>query len=77
MEMIKFWKVPFGLAQAPAYFHRLIIDVLSGLDFAFRYLDDILICSPDPETHLKHLEIVYQCLLEIVQSKYLVIFHLN
>ena len=29
--------------------------VLSGLTFAFGYLDDILAFSPDMETHLKHL----------------------
>ena len=34
---------PFGLAQAPAYFQRLVNDVLSGLTFAFGYLDDILV----------------------------------
>ena len=47
--------VPFGLAQAPAYFQRLVNEVLSGLAFAFGYLDDILVCSPDMETHLEHL----------------------
>ena len=49
----EFQKVPFGLAQAPAYFQWLIIEVLSGLNFAFVYLDDILIYSPDPETHFE------------------------
>ena len=33
----------FGLAQATAYFQRLVNEVLSGLTFAFGYLDDILI----------------------------------
>ena len=47
-------RCPFGLAQAPTYFQRLI-KVLSGLTFAFGYLDDILIYSPDMETHLEHL----------------------
>ena len=55
---------PFGLAQAPAYFQALILQVLSGLDFAFGYLDDILIFSPDTETHLKHLDILFQRLRE-------------
>ena len=45
----------FGLAQAPAYFERLVNEVLSGLTFAFGYLDDILVFSPDMESHLKHL----------------------
>ena len=41
-----------------------INEVLSCLDFAFRYLDDILIYSPDQETHLKHIEIIFQHLLK-------------
>ena len=45
---------PFGLAQAPAYFQRLINEVLAPFDFAFGYLDDILIYSPDVATNLKH-----------------------
>ena len=51
----EFKRCPFRLAQAPAYFQRLVHEVLSGLNFAFGYLDDILVFSPDMETHLKHL----------------------
>ena len=52
----EFKRCPFGLAQAPAYFQRLVNEVLSGLTFAFGYLDDILVFSPDMATHLKHLK---------------------
>ena len=51
----EFKRCPFGLAQAPAYFQRLVNEVLSGLTFAFGYLDDICVYSPDMETHLEHL----------------------
>ena len=51
-----FTRCPFRLMQAPAYFQRLINKVLAGLDFAFGYLDDILIYSPDVPTHLVHME---------------------
>ena len=51
---------PFGLAQVPAYFQRLVNEVLSGLTFAFGYLDDILVFSPDMETHLKHLRSLFE-----------------
>ena len=56
----EFKRCPFGLAQAPAYFQRLVNEVLLGLTFAFGYLDDILIFSPDMETHLKHLRILFE-----------------
>ena len=51
----EFKRCPFGLAQAPAYFQRLVNEVLSRLTFAFGYLDVILVYSPDMETHLEHL----------------------
>ena len=51
---------PFGLTQAPAYFQRLVHQVLEGLTFAFGYLDDILIFSKNMEEHLKHVEILFQ-----------------
>ena len=51
----EFKRCPFGLAQAPAYFQRLVNEVLPGLTFTFGYLDDILVYSPDMETHLEHL----------------------
>ena len=60
----EFKRCPFGLAQAPAYFQRLVNEVLSGLTFAFGYLDDILVFSPNMETHLEHLRILF----EILQS---------
>ena len=41
-------------------FQRLVNKVLSGLTFAFGYLDDILIFSPDMETHLKHLRVLFE-----------------
>ena len=56
--------VLFGLTQAPAYFQRLINKVLAGLDFAFGYLDNILIHSPDVPTHLIHMRQLFQRLRE-------------
>ena len=55
----EFKRCPFGLAQAPAYFQRLVNEVLSGLTFAFGYLDDILVFSPNMETHLEHLRSLF------------------
>ena len=61
----EFKRCPFGLAQAPAYFQRLINEVLAPFDFAFGYLDNILILSPDIETHLQHLESIFARLPEV------------
>ena len=55
----KFLMVPFGLAQAPAYFQLLINQVLEGLSFAMTYLDDIIIFSSSEEEHLLHLKEVF------------------
>ena len=61
----QFEAVPFGLAQAPAYFQQLISMVLQGCsDFAMAYLDDIIIFSKNEEEHLKHIEIIFQKLKE-------------
>ena len=60
----EFLMVPFGLAQAPAYFQLLMNKVLEGLKFAMTYLDDIIIFSQDELQHLEHLEIVFSHLRE-------------
>ena len=60
----EFLMVPFGLAQAPAYFQLLTNKVLKGLKFAMTYLDDIIIFNQDELQHLEHLEIVFSCLWE-------------
>ena len=60
----EFLMVPFGLAQAPAYFQLLMNKVLKGLKFAMTYLDDIIIFSQDELQHLEHLEIVFSHLQE-------------
>ena len=63
-DKYEFTRCPFGLMQAPAYFQRLINKVLADLDFAFGYLDDILIYSPDVPTHLVHMRQLFQRLRE-------------
>ena len=53
-------KVPFGLAQAQAYFQELMTGVLKDLPFAMAYLDDIIIHSSTPEEHLQHIKTVFE-----------------
>ena len=61
----QFEAVPFGLAQAPAYFQQLISMVLQGCsDFAMAYLDNIIIFSKNEAEHLEHIEIIFQKLKE-------------
>ena len=66
--------VPFGLAQAPAYFQELINQVVRKFSaFAIGYLDDIIIFSKNELDHLKHLEAIFQALrqagLKLKRSK--------
>ena len=60
----EFLMVPFGLAQAPAYFQLLMNKVLNGLKFAMTYLDDIIIFSKNELQHLEHLETIFNHLKE-------------
>ena len=59
----QFEVVPFGLAQAPAYFQQLISMVLQDCsEFAMAYLDDIIFSKIKCE-HLKHIKIIFQKLI--------------
>ena len=49
-------KVPFGLAQAPAYFQELITGILKDFNFTIAYLDDMIIFSRTAEEHLSHIK---------------------
>ena len=55
----QFNRIPFGLAQAPAYFQKLINNVLKGCNFTMGYLDDIIIYSRSEKEHLEHLEEIF------------------
>ena len=55
----QFNRVPFGLAQAPAYLQKLINDILKGCNFAMGYLDDIIIYSRSEKEHLELLEEIF------------------
>lgn len=51
--------MPFGLRNAAQTFQRLMNIILSGLDYCFCYLDDILIASMDEEEHAQHLRTIF------------------
>jgi hypothetical protein len=60
----EFLRMPFGLHNTGQSFQRFMDEVLSWLDFAFCYLDYILIGSSSTEEHLHHLHLVLQRLQE-------------
>ena len=47
--------LPFGLRNSAQCFQRFINQVTSDFGFVFVYLDDVLIFSPDHDTHSTHL----------------------
>ena len=57
----QFNRLSFGMKNAPSWFQRILGDVLS--DIAFRtclvYIDDIIIWSKDADTHMVHLQQVF------------------
>ena len=70
----EFSAVPFGLAQAPAYFQQLISMVLQDCSgFVMVYLDDIIIFSKTEADHIKHIETIFKKLkatgLKLKESK--------
>ena len=56
----EFNKVPFGLAQAPAYFQELIHKVIGNVPYAMGYLDDIIIFIKTEEEHLQHIADIFE-----------------
>ena len=53
-------KVPFGPAQAPAYFQELMTGILKDFNSTIAYLDDIVIFSRTVEEHLDHIRQVFE-----------------
>ena len=61
-------KVPFRLAQAPAYFQELMTGILKDFNFAIAHLDDIIIFSKTAEEHLSHIRKVFKKLQSVKLS---------
>ena len=53
-------KVPFGLAQAPAYCQERMTGILKDFNCVIAYLDDIIIFSKTAEEHLDHIKQVFK-----------------
>ncbi|CAF1690093.1 unnamed protein product, partial [Adineta ricciae] len=61
LGLFKYSRMPFGIANAPAIFQRVIDQVISGISNCIAYLDDTLITGANESEHL--------CTLELVLSK--------
>jgi hypothetical protein len=53
--LYEFLRMTFGLRNAGNTFQRQMDRLLSGLDFVFVYLDDIIIGSRSAAEHMRHL----------------------
>ena len=60
--LYEFERMPFGLCNAPATFQRLMQRCLGNLvnDSLLIYLDDVVVFSLDYDSHVRHLEEVFQ-----------------
>jgi len=58
LGLYEFNRMPFGLCNAPATFQRLMQRCLGNLvnDSLLIYLDDVVVFSPDFNSHLRHLK---------------------
>ena len=63
--LFEFFRMPFGLKNAARLSSvSWTVSVIQGLDFAFVYIDNILVVSKDPNTYKHHLQILFQRLQE-------------
>lgn len=62
--LFEFPRMSFGLRNAAQTFQRFMDEILRGLDFAFAYIDDVLVASKDVVEHKQHLREVFRRLDE-------------
>ena len=56
--LFEFVRMPFGLRNAAQSFQRFMDQVLRDLDFAYAYIEDVLIASSSRDEHMTHLHMV-------------------
>ena len=56
--LFEFTRMPFGLRNAAQTFQRFMDMVLHGLEFAYVYIDDVLVASTDEVEHKNHLKLI-------------------
>ena len=60
----EFLRMPFGLKNAGQTFQHLMDGMFGDLDFAFIYMDDILVASDSLEEHEKHFCVLFRLLAD-------------
>ena len=55
-----FNRLPYGVASAPAIFHKVMDQVLQGLPKVACYIDDILVTGCTNEEHIRNLEAAFK-----------------
>lgn len=58
--LFEFPYMTFDLCNAAQTFQRFMNTVLSGLDFCYCYINDILVTSTSADEHLRHLRIIFE-----------------
>jgi transposase InsO family protein len=51
----RYLRLPFGIAPAPELFHRIVGDVLKGMEGAMHFVDDVLVWGNTQEEHDERL----------------------
>jgi hypothetical protein len=64
--MFRYKRMPFGLAGSGFTFQRAIDDLLDGAaySYAMAFIDDIVVFSPDYESHAQHLDDIFRRLTD-------------
>ena len=62
--LYEFLRMPFGLQNAAQAFQRFMDTVCQALEFAFVYVDDVLVASRNATEHKAHLRQLFQRLQE-------------
>ena len=60
--LLQFLRMPFGLKNAAQTFQRLKDGVFQNLDFAFVYLEDVLVASKLESQHRDYLKTIFELL---------------
>ena len=66
LGVYEFFRMPYGLCNAPATFQRLMQNCLGELNltYALVYLDDMIVYLKMEEDHLRRLQAVFECFHE-------------